>query len=167
MVIPTLKIKKNYPDAQIPQRAYPTDSGLDLYAYSFDTLFTKDEVLKGNGWITAGNNYVFLSPMSRLLVDTGISATVGEGYEIQLRPRSGLAVKNGISVLNTPGTIDEQYRGPFKVILINLSEISQKITLGDKIAQMVVCPVILSEVEEVKELESTERGSGGFGHSGV
>jgi len=167
MSIPILKIKKNYPDAQIPKRTFPTDSGLDLHAYSFDKIINKGEVKEGHGYISEGNDYVYLDPMSRLLVNTGISATVGEGYEIQLRPRSGLAVKNGLTVLNTPGTIDEQYRGPFKVLLINLSGVRQKITIEDRIAQMVVCPVTLCEVEEVGNLDETDRGAGGFGHSGV
>ena len=90
-----------------------------------------------------------------------------EGHEVQIRPRSGLAAKKNITVLNTPGTIDADYRGEVKVILINLGKESFIIENGERIAQMVVCPVVQADLEEVKELSSTERGLGGFGSTGT
>jgi dUTP pyrophosphatase len=91
---------------------------------------------------------------------------IPENYEIQVRPRSGLAAKNGISVLNTPGTIDADYRGEIKVILVNLSLENFKIEPGQRVAQMVLCPVIKAELLEVDELPDSVRGSGGFGSTG-
>ena len=172
-----LKIKKNYPDAQVPVRAHETDSGLDLFAYGFIKLFTKEGgVLNGNEILQNGYSeeaedkkkpYIILASGERALIDTGISATVGKGFEIQIRPRSGLALKQGLTVLNTPGTIDEAYRGMLGVILINLSPENQTICVGDRIAQMVVSPVSLCEAVVVDDLDETVRGVGGFGSSGV
>ena len=101
------------------------------------------------------------------ITPTGLSLSIPNNYEIQIRPRSGLAAKNQISVLNTPGTIDADYRGELKVILINLGEKKFKIENGLRIAQMVLCPVIKATLEEVSELEETKRGSGGFGSTGI
>ena len=101
------------------------------------------------------------------LVPTGIAVSIPQGFEIQIRPRSGLAAKKGISVLNTPGTIDADYRGEIKVILINHGNEPFIIRNGDRIAQMVVCPIVQAKFEEVDELSDTERGSGGFGSTGV
>ena len=101
------------------------------------------------------------------LVPTGIAVSIPQGFEIQIRPRSGLAAKKGISVLNTPGTIDADYRGEIKVILINHGNEPFVIRNGDRIAQMVVCPIVQAKFEEVDELSDTERGSGGFGSTGV
>lgn len=168
----TLKIKKNYEDAIIPVRQNRTDSGLDLFCYSFVKLYKnyeealdKEAIIKKYG--TCKDKPLMLHPGERVLIDTGISATVGEGYEIQIRPRSGLALKHGLTVLNTPGTIDESYRGMIGVILINISSEPVAIKIEDRIAQMVVCPVKLCEVKQVDSLDETERGSGGFGHTGV
>jgi dUTP pyrophosphatase len=164
---PPILIKKINPDVRLPERAYPTDSGLDVYAYSIDKYYGDGN----DGFLTRGlldlwkyeNSALVLKPGDRVLIGTGIIATVGKGFEIQVRPRSGLALKKGITVLNTPGTIDESYTAPIGVILINHSNVLQEIKYGDKIAQLVVCPVVLSEVKEVVNLPDTARGPGGFG----
>lgn len=161
---PKIQIKKLFEDAAVPSRAFPTSSGLDLFAYKFDKIFysSGSETIPGEE-----ASSIILETGDRVLIHTGIAATVGVGYEIQIRPRSGLALKQGLTVLNTPGTIDFEYRGTIGVILINHSGEAQKISKGMKIAQMVVCPVILSEVELVSELEDTARSAGGFGSTGV
>lgn len=110
---------------------------------------------------------VVLKPLQRALISTGIFLAIPEGYEAQIRPRSGLALKNGITCLNTPGTIDSDYRGEVKVLLINLSEEIQIINNNDRIAQMVFAKVSNVILINVNEISSTERGSGGFGHTGV
>ena len=110
---------------------------------------------------------IVLKPGERMLVPTGLFIALPEGYEAQVRPRSGLAIKYGITVLNAPGTIDADYRGEIKVILINLSSEPFTINDGDRIAQMVINKVERAEWEETKELDETERGSGGFGHTGI
>lgn len=107
-----------------------------------------------------------LRPFQRCVVPTGIYIELPPGYEAQVRPRSGLAAKHGITVLNSPGTIDSDYRGEVKVILINLSDSSFTIQNGDRIAQLVIARHETVEFEEVNELSSTERGDGGFGHTG-
>jgi dUTP pyrophosphatase len=104
--------------------------------------------------------------MERVLIPTGLFLALPENWEAQIRPRSGLAIKQGLTCLNTPGTIDADYRGELKVILINLSNESQLITDGDRIAQMVFQKVEKVILEKVESLEVTERGSGGFGHTG-
>ena len=108
-----------------------------------------------------------IKPGESAIIPTGISVSIPKNYEIQIRPRSGLAAKNKISVLNTPGTIDADYRGEIKVILINLGDKIFKIEKGLRIAQMVLCPVIKAVLKEVDELEETKRGSGGFGSTGI
>jgi dUTP pyrophosphatase len=107
-----------------------------------------------------------LQPLERTLVPTGIFIEIPHGYEVQIRPRSGLAIKQGITCLNTPGTIDADYRGEIKVILINLSQQPQVIQHGDRVAQMVVQKVEQAVWMPVEELEATERNAGGFGHTG-
>ncbi len=107
-----------------------------------------------------------LQPMERILVPTGLFMAIPENWEVQIRPRSGLAIKQGLTCLNTPGTIDADYRGEIKVILINLSSEVQTILDGDRIAQMVFQKVEKASWEEVVELSQTERGAGGFGHTG-
>jgi dUTP pyrophosphatase len=109
---------------------------------------------------------IVLEPLSRDLVPTGLFVEIPLGYEIQIRPRSGLAIKQGITCLNTPGTIDADYRGEIKVILINLSAEAQTILPGDRIAQMVVQRVEQVQWVQVEELNESERGSGGFGSTG-
>lgn len=110
---------------------------------------------------------ISLKPLQRVLVATGIYIALPEGYEAQVRPRSGLAAKQGITCLNTPGTIDADYRGEIKVILVNLSEDVQVIRHGDRIAQMVVQQVEKVEWHEVEEINVTARADGGFGHTGT
>ena len=107
-----------------------------------------------------------LQPLDRVLIPTGLKMEIPEGYEVQIRPRSGLARKHGLTVLNTPGTIDSDYRGDIGVILINLSKESYFIQPGERIAQLILTPVVQAEFEEVDVLEQTERGEGGFGHTG-
>ena len=136
-------------DAKIPLPKYETDgsSGMDLSAY-----------LK---------NDLVLAPNEKKMIPTGLMASVPKGYEIQIRPRSGLAFKNSITVLNTPGTIDADYRGEIKVILINLGKKTFLIEKGTRIAQMVLSPIEKAKIREVENLEKTKRGSGGFGSTGT
>jgi|TARA_Y100000389_G_scaffold69099_1_gene65705 dUTP pyrophosphatase len=108
-----------------------------------------------------------IEPGNTAIIPTGIAVSIPKNYEIQIRPRSGLAAKNQISVLNTPGTIDADYRGELKVILINLGKKVFKIEKGLRIAQMVLCPVIRATLKEVQTLEETKRGKGGFGSTGT
>lgn len=113
------------------------------------------------------DNSVVLRPMQRQLIPTGLYMALPEGYEAQVRPRSGLALKHGITVLNSPGTIDADYRGEIMVLLINLSDSDFTIADGERIAQMVITRYEQSELIEVEELDDTERGAGGYGHTGV
>jgi dUTP pyrophosphatase len=110
---------------------------------------------------------IVLAPMQRVLVKTGLFMALPEGYEAQVRPRSGLAYKKGITVLNSPGTIDADYRGEVGVILINLSEEAFTIEDGERVAQLVIAPYTQSSWEEVEVLEESSRGAGGFGSTGV
>lgn len=137
----------NQGEQQLPQYATPQSAGMDLRANI--------------------NNPVVLKPMGRALIPTGIHIQLPVGYEAQVRPRSGLALKHGITCLNTPGTIDADYRGDVGVILINLSNENFTIMPGDRIAQMVISKFEHAQWVEVESLEETERGEGGFGHSGV
>lgn len=143
----TLAIKiVNQSNNELPSYATMGSSGMDIRA------FIKEPIV--------------LQPLSRDLVPTGLFVEIPLGYEIQIRPRSGLAIKQGITCLNTPGTIDADYRGEIKVILINLSNEPQTILPGDRIAQMVVQKVELVQWVPSSELASSERGSGGFGSTG-
>lgn len=108
-----------------------------------------------------------INPGGRCLIPTGLFAAIPLGYEIQVRPRSGLALKKGITVLNSPGSLDSDYRGEIGIILINNSEETFTVFHADKIAQLVFCPVEKAEWELVEELDTTERGEGGFGHTGI
>lgn len=110
---------------------------------------------------------VVLKPGERTILPTGLFFEIPQGYEIQVRPRSGLAAKNGVTVLNTPGTIDSDYRGELKVILINLGDSDFEISSGDRIAQIVVAPVTLGNFIQVESISETERGTDGFGSTGV
>ena len=110
---------------------------------------------------------VKIEPGKTTIIPTGVSVSIPKNFEIQIRPRSGLAAKNQITVLNTPGTIDADYRGEIKVILINLSKETFIVENGARIAQMVVCPVIKAKLKEVDSLDNTSRGSGGFGSTGM
>ena len=139
-------IKKLDPTAKLPE--YKTDgaSGMDLRAFIKKPLNIK--------------------PKSSYLVPTGLSIAFSKDYEIQIRPRSGLAAKNSISVLNTPGTIDSDYRGEIKVIIYNHGDNDFPINNGDRIAQMILAPVVKMELEETNNLPKTTRGEGGFGSTG-
>jgi len=108
-----------------------------------------------------------IKPGKTEIVPTGLAVSIPQNFEIQIRPRSGLAAKNQITVLNTPGTIDADYRGEIKVILINLGNKSFKVEKGLRIAQMVLCPIIKANLREVETLDETKRGAGGFGSTGV
>ncbi len=110
---------------------------------------------------------VLLGPGERALVPTGLRVAVPEGFEMQLRPRSGLALKNGITLPNSPGTIDSDYRGPLGVIVMNAGQETFEITHGMRIAQMIIAPVVQAQFSEVEDLSETKRGSGGFGSTGV
>lgn len=141
-----IRWKKLDTDAICPKKAFSTDSGFDLYAIEDKTILPKNIETIG----------------------TGIAVETPDGFEFQIRSRSGLAHKNGVAVLNSPGTIDMSYRGEWKVILINLGKIPHKIKKGDKIAQAVLAEVIQSEFvhEPSTDLRDTDRGAGGIGHTG-
>ena len=110
---------------------------------------------------------VTLQPLERSLITTGLFIELPEGYEAQIRPRSGMAIKQGITCLNSPGTVDSDYRGELKVILINLSNSNQVINHGDRIAQMIIAKTEQAELVSVAELNESARGEGGFGHTGI
>tara|TARA_Y100000816_G_C26054352_1_gene553152 strand:+ start:876 stop:1313 length:438 start_codon:yes stop_codon:yes gene_type:complete len=139
-------IKKLNPNAQLPSYKTNGASGMDLMA--------------------CVQKPINLAPGKSCLVPTGLSVAFPEKYEIQIRPRSGLAAKNNISVLNTPGTIDSDYRGELKIILFNHSKKKFVINNNDRIAQMILTPIIKIELEETNELPETIRGEGGFGSTG-
>jgi dUTP pyrophosphatase len=115
---------------------------------------------------SAADGPIALAPGQRLGVPTGWSMELPQGYEAQIRPRSGLAAKHGVTVANAPGTIDSDYRGEIIVLLVNLGQETLTISPGDRVAQMVIAPVARAMIEEVTELSQTDRGSGGFGHTG-
>ena len=108
-----------------------------------------------------------INPGKSAIIPTGLAVSIPKNFEIQIRPRSGLAAKNQLSVLNTPGTIDSDYRGELKVILINLGDKTFKVENGSRVAQMVLCPIIKASLKEVETLEETKRGIGGFGSTGT
>lgn len=110
---------------------------------------------------------VTLRPLERKMIPTGLFVEIPLGYEIQVRPRSGMAWKHGITCLNTPGTIDSDYRGEIKIILVNVSQEEHTIQNGDRIAQLVLGKIEVGDIEVVADLEQTERGAGGFGHTGM
>ncbi len=110
---------------------------------------------------------ILIKPLERVIVPTGIFVELPEGYEMQIRPRSGMAAKFGLTVLNSPGTIDPDYRGEIKVILANVSSVDYELKPGERVAQMVIAQFTRIDWTEVSELGDTERGSGGFGHTGV
>jgi dUTP pyrophosphatase len=156
-----IRIKKTHPDAIIPTRQKPGDSGLDLHALLPD----------GTAWIAAGERKRIRTGIAIELPEPELKS-VGDGvwaqlfgYEAQVRPRSGLADKSG--VMTVLGTIDNGYRGEIAVILFNHSYVGHRVANGDRIAQLVLCPVTYPEVTEVDVLADTERGTGGFGSTGV
>lgn len=168
-----LYIQKLYDEANTPERATSGSSGYDLYADNIKRIYIHgggngERMYSGEDLKRRINGPEFtISYLERVLIGTGIQATVGPGYEIQIRPRSGLALKQGLTVLNTPGTIDEDYRDELGVIIVNLSRADQVIRRGDRIAQMVVCPIITPEIEIVNSLPSPNSNrDGGFGSTG-
>ena len=146
------------PPIEIRLKRLPHGEGLPVPAYATAHAAGLDVVSAED---------VTLAPGGRHAVATGFAMAIPEGYEVQVRPRSGLALKHGISLPNTPGTIDADYRGELKVILINLGEEPFVIARGDRIAQLVVAPVQVARFAEVEELDETARGAGGFGSTGV
>ena len=141
----TLRFKKIHPDATLPSYAHASDAGMDVRSVEDVTVPAK----------------------GRVLVHTGLVMLLPPMYEAQVRPRSGLALKHGITVLNTPGTIDAGYRGEVGVILANFGDGDFEVKKGDKVAQIVVAPVVKAEIEEASEIDETDRGAGGFGSTGV
>lgn len=139
-----VKVKKLDPDAVFPQYQTPGAAGMDLIALT-DQSLNKGQIR---------------------LVSTGLAFEIPIGYEGQIRPRSSLASRHGVTVVNSPGTIDSDYRGEVKVALINLSAESYKITKGDRIAQLVISPVVHAELDVIEELEPSQRNVGGFGSTG-
>jgi dUTP pyrophosphatase len=146
-------LREEWADPSVPLPAYETAgaAGADLRANFPDE---------------ARSEGVELAPGARALIPSGLRLEIPTGYEVQLRPRSGLALKHGVTLLNTPGTIDSDYRGPLGIILANLGEDPFLVSHGERIAQMVVAPVILARFEVVVSLSDTTRGSGGFGSTG-
>lgn len=147
---PTTSIK-------VEVKRLPHGAGLPLPAYATDGAAGMDVV---------SAEEVTIAPGARHAVATGLALAIPQGYEIQVRPRSGLALKHGITVPNTPGTIDSDYRGELKVILINLGHEPFAIARGDRVAQLVLAPVVQAAWDEVAELDATARGEGGFGSTG-
>ena len=141
----TLRFRKVHPDAVLPSYAHPSDAGMDVRSVEDLTI----------------------APGKRALVHTGLVMLLPPKYEAQVRPRSGLALKSGVTVLNTPGTIDSGYRGEVGVILANFGEADFQVKKGDKVAQIVIAPVTQPEIVETTEVDETDRGSGGFGSTGV
>jgi len=139
-------VKKFDKEVKLPAYKTSGSSGMDLVAY-----------IKNKITIKSGKTAI---------IPTGFAIAIPKNYEIQIRPRSGLAIKKGISVLNTPGTVDSDYRGEIKIILINLSKKSFVVKSGDRIAQMILCPIAKGKLEEVNNLPKTVRGKGGFGSTG-
>jgi dUTP pyrophosphatase len=144
---PVLKIAKK--DSRIPLPAYESEgaAGMDIRA------FTGRELV--------------IAPLGRAKIPTGLFLEVPPGFEAQVRPRSGLAARQGVTVLNSPGTIDSDYRGELEIILVNLGAEAFRIQNGDRIAQLVLCPVSRAVVLEAESLSATKRGSGGFGSTGI
>jgi dUTP pyrophosphatase len=140
-----IEITKIHDDAVLPHYAHPGDSGMDLYSIEDVTI----------------------EPGATAFVHTGLKIAIPEGYEAQVRPKSGLALKHSITVLNTPGTVDSGYRGEICIILINLGKEPFDVKKHTKIAQMVICPVVQAAVVEVERLDDTARGEGGFGSTGL
>ena len=140
-------IKKLSKEVSLPKYETVGSSGMDLAAYI--------------------NSDIKIDPGKTAIIPTGLTLSIPQGFEVQIRPRSGLAAKKKISVLNTPGTVDADYRGEIKVILINLGHETFIVEKGLRIAQMVVCPVVQAKLQEVDDLNETERGTGGFGSTGT
>ena len=141
----TLQFRRIHPDAVLPAYAHPSDAGMDVRSVE----------------------YLTIAPGKRALVHTGLVMLLPPQYEAQVRPRSGLALKYGVTVLNTPGTIDSGYRGEIGVILANFGDTDFQVRKGDKIAQIVIAPVTQPMIEETTDVDETDRGVGGFGSTGI
>ena len=141
----TLRFKRIHPEAVLPAYAHTSDAGMDVRSVAD----------------------IVIAPGKRALVPTGLVMLLPPGYEAQVRPRSGLALKHGVTVLNTPGTIDSGYRGEVGVILANFGDTDFVVQKGDKIAQIVIAPVTQPDIVESETIDSTDRGAGGFGSTGV
>ncbi|MBR5550027.1 MAG: dUTP diphosphatase [Kiritimatiellae bacterium] len=139
-----LRFKRIHPEAVMPAYAHASDAGMDVRSVAD----------------------LVIPPGGRALVPTGLVAIIPPMYEIQVRPRSGLALKHGVTVLNTPGTIDSGYRGEIGVILANFGDKDFSVAKGDKVAQLVFAPVVQPEIEETDTIDETDRGAGGFGSTG-
>jgi len=152
-----VEFKKLYEDSILPKRAHASDAGFDLYAHSFVPTYDIQ------------NKYLWtLDPGERVLIKCGFSMSIPEGYEAQIRPRSGLALKQGISVINSPGTIDAGYRDEVGAILVHFGEHTFSINKGDRIAQMVIQKLPYVEIFEVENLSNIgDRGPEGFGSTGL
>ena len=134
----------------------------NIYLHKYETSGSSGMDLSANI-----EKEIEIKPGKSSIIPTGLAVSIPKNFEIQIRPRSGLAAKNQISVLNTPGTIDADYRGELKVILINLGSKSFKVEKGLRIAQMILCPIVKAKLIEVETLEETIRGTGGFGSTGI
>jgi dUTP pyrophosphatase len=144
--VPSIKVKKLRPEARLPAYMTPGAAGADLYAAVLEP--------------------VRLGPGERAVIPIGIALEIPDGFEGQVRPRSGLAVRDGLTVLNAPGTIDADYRGEVNVIVVNLGQKECWVRTGDRIAQLVVAPVARAAMQWTEALGETDRGAGGFGHTG-
>lgn len=140
-----LKVKRINDNAIMPKYIHPTDSGMDIFS-------VEDKII---------------NPSETVLIKTGLKIELPPNTEAQIRPKSGIALKNSVTVLNTPGTVDEGYTGEICIILINHGKEPYRVKNGEKIAQMVIMPVIRVELEEVYEIQDTSRGEGGFGSTGL
>ncbi|MBI3783639.1 MAG: dUTP diphosphatase [Deltaproteobacteria bacterium] len=147
IVIPVKRLRHNADPLPLPRYMTPGAAGMDLLA-DVDAA-------------------VELTPGARSLIPTGLAVEIPHGFEAQVRPRSGLALKHGVTLLNTPGTIDSDYRGEIQVLMINLGQQPFTIRRGDRIAQMIVAPLVRVEWREVDDLATSDRGAGGFGHTGT
>lgn len=141
-----IEVIKLHPNANIPRYMTTLAAGMDICAVV--------------------DKQLVIQPGERCLIPTGLAFAIPEGFEVQVRPRSGLAIKHGIGLVNSPGTIDADYRGEIGIILINHGQEDFAINSGDRIAQLVVAPVVQAQLDEVQVLSETERGVGGFGHTG-
>lgn len=176
-----LNVALTHLDAKIPEKATGDDSGFDVFVLGYKKAYvthpgsSQEEEVKADEnmhipGITDDQGNLWLNPNDRVLVRTGLAMAVesddGKIYELQVRPRSGNTLKEGLSVLNSPGTVDAGYRGEVMVIISNQSGVAQQISVGDKIAQVVPIEVPMMEVNVVESLDASERGSKGFGDSG-
>ena len=150
--VPVLKLENHDPELRLPAYETEQSAGMDLIA----CLAVADR-----------QTGIKLPSLGRVLIPTGLAIALPQGYEAQLRPRSGLAMRQGITVLNSPGTVDSDYRGEIKVLLINLGAETALIQHGDRIAQMVIAPVVQATLKVSETLDDTARGAGGFGSTGT